>query len=100
VLRCLGLPSASTLTKAKREKCIVVILTGYATGSCEKIMVPRKSLALPTAYGSRSFLQAEAAPEEAFCVARGFIFPLPTCRANGPFCFLFRPSGKGKARAA
>ena len=34
--RCLGLPSVSTLTKARSEKCIVVLLIGYATGSCEK----------------------------------------------------------------
>jgi len=28
-------------------------------------------------------------------------FSLPKCRAfNGPFCFLFRPNGKGRARAA
>ena len=134
VLRCLGLPSASTLTKARREKCIVVLLTGHATASCEKNMVPHKTLALPTACGSRSFLKAEAAPAESFCVAREWIFArraktnLPmclkprerlslerfaervsTCRStarcrsavqNGPFCFLFRPNGKGRARAA
>ena len=74
VLRCLGLPSASTLTKARREKCIVVLLTGYATGSCEKNMVPHKSLALPTACDSKSFRKAEAAYRFTNCVAREGIF--------------------------
>gem|GEM_PF-3680671 len=59
--RCLGLPSAATLTKARREKCIVVLLTCYATGSYEKNTVSHKSLALPAACDSKSFLQAEAA---------------------------------------
>ena len=82
VLCCLDLPSASTLTKARREKCIVVLLTGYATSSCEKIMVPHKSFALPTACGSRSFLEAEAAPAATICVAREGIFS-PAAHGRG-----------------
>ena len=82
VLRCLGLPSAATLTKARREKCIVVILTGYATGSCEKNMVPHKSLALLTACGSKSFLEAKAAPAATICVAREGIFT-PAAHGRG-----------------
>ena len=82
---CLGLPSASTLTKARREKCIVVLLTGHATASCEKNMVPHKSLALPTACGSRSFLKAEAAPAESDCVAREGIFARRV-KTNLPMC--------------
>ena len=85
VLRCLGLPSASTLTKARREKCIVVILTGYATGSCEKITVPHKSLALPATCGSKSFLKAEAAYRFTNCVAREGIFAR-RAKTNLPMC--------------
>ena len=84
-LRCLGLPSASTLTKARREKCNVVLLTGYTTGSCEKNMVPHKSLVLPTACGSRSFRKAEAAPAESDCVAREGIFDR-RAKTNLPMC--------------
>uniref|UniRef100_UPI003FED9276 hypothetical protein n=1 Tax=Candidatus Fimivicinus sp. TaxID=3056640 RepID=UPI003FED9276 len=77
-----GLSSAFTLTEAKREKCIVVILTSYATGSCEKIMVPHKLLALPTACGSKSFLEAEAAFAAIICVAREGIFA-PAAHGRG-----------------
>ena len=84
MLRCLGLPSAATLTKARREKCIVVLLIGYATGSCEKNMVSQ-SLVLPAACGSRSFLKAEAAPAESDCVAREGIFAR-RAKTNLPMC--------------
>jgi len=49
-------------------------------------MLPHKSLALPTACGSRSFLEAEAAPAESFCVAREGIFCASAQKTNLSMC--------------
>jgi len=82
VLRCLGLPSAATQKKVKRENSLVIQMTDYAAASCVKKCGFTKKLTLKIDCAPNSFLQAEAAPAAIICVAREGIFA-PAAHGRG-----------------
>ena len=74
VLCCLGLPSAVTQKKVKRENSLVIQMTDYAAASCVQKCGFTKKLTLKIDCAPNSFLEAKAAPAESDCVAREGIF--------------------------